>query len=472
MNNFKAIAQSAEAVWGKSYAKLAGVVNRLSLETGAEIGVAYGGNSVYLLKNTKVKKLYGVDPYKHFPDYDDPMNCDQDTFDEIYTFTSNRLGTYGKRYQLLRMLSTEAVAKISEPLDFVYIDAQHSFEGVMEDLGLWFGKVREGGVLAGHDYDHPNFLGVRQAVDIFFSRFGWEVHDEGEGVWWVEKQPLPISFIIPAYNAEKTLADSVASIIQTNLQKGDEIIIVDDCSTDKTYQVITRLAKKYPEIYSVQHTRNKGGGATRNTAVEHARNQLIFCLDADNLLAPDSIIPLKEKLITNGVDMAIFENLFYFSSTPKKITHKWSFLEQSLSLEAMLSMNQVPGASGNYLYTKIGWLKAGGYPEYVHHLDTWGFSWRQLVSGQVFTILPDSTYFHRHGHQSYWVRTSSEYNTSLLALQIVIPNYKLIFSEDFDYIMSPTKRMLWFEEREVRPVRLANIERELTLLNKVRRLFQ
>jgi hypothetical protein len=180
-------ASNAERVWGLAYQYFTQVVNKEKLTCGAEVGVAYGGHSEYILKHTKVEKLYAVDPYRHFPDYKDPMNLPQKDFDDLYSFTKNRLKIFGNRVKMVRKTSEDAAKHIKEPLDFVYLDANHSYDGVKEDLGLWFQKVRDFGVIGGHDYGHVNFPGVKKAIHEFFDRFGWEIHDEGEGVWWVQK---------------------------------------------------------------------------------------------------------------------------------------------------------------------------------------------------------------------------------------------------------------------------------------------
>jgi hypothetical protein len=72
---------------------------------------------------------------------------------------------------VLRMTSEQAATKINTPLDFVYIDACHSYEAVKADIGLWWPKIRPGGILSGHDYvTHKSIgfeFGVVQAVDQF-----------------------------------------------------------------------------------------------------------------------------------------------------------------------------------------------------------------------------------------------------------------------------------------------------------------
>jgi predicted O-methyltransferase YrrM len=54
-------------------------------------------------------------------------------------------------------------------IDFLFIDADHSYEGVKSDLERWYPKVKSGGIISGHDYFHTDF-GVRKAVDEFFTK--------------------------------------------------------------------------------------------------------------------------------------------------------------------------------------------------------------------------------------------------------------------------------------------------------------
>ncbi len=65
-------------------------------------------------------------------------------------------------------LSTREAHKLfkDESLDFVFIDADHSYEGVLEDIKLWHPKVKRGGTFAGHDYD---WTGVKAAVTEYFT---------------------------------------------------------------------------------------------------------------------------------------------------------------------------------------------------------------------------------------------------------------------------------------------------------------
>lgn len=464
----RAHAGAADAGWGAAYGLFARVIEAKNLRIGAELGVAFGGHAESLLKVASVEKLYGVDPYLHIAAYEDPMNLPQDEFDQVYEFVMERLAPFGGRYAHQRKKSCEAVDDLPE-LDFIYVDADHSYEGVWRDLCGWYGKVRVGGIIGGHDYGHANFPGVKQAVDQFFRRFGLSIHQENEGVWWIEKAPVKISFIMPAYNCRETIEESVGSIIDGNLSEGDELIIVDDGSTDETPRTLERLKAEHPVIKILSHETNRGGGGARNTAAAAARNQLIFCLDADNILEPGAATRLKVFLETSGADVASLQELHYFKTTKDEVTHKWTFSPGLVTLADHLSRFQVPGASGNYLFTKDSWRRAGGYPEFAGALDAWGFGFRQLATGAKMMVMPESHYHHRFGHESYWVREAKPGRTSLTALQILIPFLDLLNEKDVEYIFSRRGRYSWFDDLEKRPIRLSEGARAPKTVTRLKR---
>jgi glycosyltransferase involved in cell wall biosynthesis len=263
-----------------------------------------------------------------------------------------------------------------------------------------------------------------------------------------------VTFFIPAYNCATTVGESVDSIMAGNFTDGDELIIVNDYSTDDTANVLLALKNKYPVIKILTHKRNKGGGAARNTAIENSANDLLFCLDADNVLEKSSIEPLKSHLLKAGAAIASFQEMRYFNTADcNNIQYIWKFLPV-VSLADFMADHKNPGSSGNYLFTKKSWKDAKGYPEFAGALDTWGFCFRQLATGSTLVTLPDSYYFHRYGSNSYYIRDMSSRNMSLACLQVIIPNYYLFHPDDLDYMMSAENRMNWFENLDSRSIRI------------------
>jgi len=265
-----------------------------------------------------------------------------------------------------------------------------------------------------------------------------------------------ISFFMPAYNCAATVAESVESIMSTNFSEGDELIIVNDCSTDNTASVLKALGEQYPAITVIEHKRNKGGAAARNTGVENANNELVFCLDSDNVLEKNSIAPLKEFLIAQNADVACFCELHYFSDSTATIDETWYYEPGVFTINDLLRGKLAPGGSGNYLFTKNSWLKANGYTEDLGALDTWSFGFKQLMENCKMIVLPGSYYFHRRGHDSYYMRDAwnKRRSVSLRLIKLIINYIDRIYPADVDYIFSKKGRFTWFEHLEERPIRL------------------
>lgn len=100
------------------------------------------------------------------------------------------------------------------------------------------------------------------------------------------------SIIIPAYNCEKYIDICIKSILTQNF-KDYEIIVVDDCSNDKTYD----LLKKYENIKVIRHDKNKKAGGARNTGLKVANGEYIMFLDADDYLANSTVLTDINKII-------------------------------------------------------------------------------------------------------------------------------------------------------------------------------
>lgn len=151
------------------------LLNSLNL-TGraAEIGVGYGHFSWELLRTWKGDRLYSIDPYQHQEGVQmDASNVSQKEHDEIFALAKKTLKEYKNRSVIICDFSVRASTIFqNETFDFVYIDARHDYRSVNADLNAWYPKVKEGGIIAGHDYKNSfvrnNLVEVQRAVDNFF----------------------------------------------------------------------------------------------------------------------------------------------------------------------------------------------------------------------------------------------------------------------------------------------------------------
>lgn len=128
---------------------LALMLAELGFNTGVEVGTWRGQFAEILLKANPALQLYCVDPWKTYGGYTDFKS--QDSLDWSYQRARKRLAPYN--CSLMRMPSLEGMDHFAEgSVDFVYIDGNHDFPNVVQDIHGWLPKVRVGGILAGHDY--------------------------------------------------------------------------------------------------------------------------------------------------------------------------------------------------------------------------------------------------------------------------------------------------------------------------------
>jgi hypothetical protein len=142
---------------------------------GAELGAHTGKFTEQMLSRYRRLNIYAVDTWITRPMYE--------TYDflEVRRQFDRRMRPFASRVRVLHMDTLAAAAYVPDgSLDFVFIDADHSYEAVSADIDAWRGKVKPGGILCGHDYGHSRFPGVAQAVD---ERFAVEVLPDN--VWWV-----------------------------------------------------------------------------------------------------------------------------------------------------------------------------------------------------------------------------------------------------------------------------------------------
>lgn len=145
---------------------------------GAEIGVWKGEYSEVLCRANPGLQLLCVDPWAWYPAYLPQKN--KKDLKAAWREAAARLARY--HCTLHRALSTDAAKTVPDgSLDFVFIDGNHSYRFVLQDLAAWTPKIRPGGILAGHDYYAPTatrFSRVKAAVDAYTKAHAIEP-------WWV-----------------------------------------------------------------------------------------------------------------------------------------------------------------------------------------------------------------------------------------------------------------------------------------------
>ena len=109
---------------------------------------------------------------------------------------------------------------------------------------------------------------------------------------------MKISFVIPCYRSEKTLADVVEEIKTTmaTIVHEFEIILVNDCSPDKTYEVIKQLVAENKNILGLDLAKNFGQHCALMAGMRHSTGDVVVCLDDDGQTPADEVGKLLDKL--------------------------------------------------------------------------------------------------------------------------------------------------------------------------------
>lgn len=159
--------------------KLAMLFGELGFRTGAEIGVAEGIYSKVLCLHIPNIELFCVDLWDTY--YRDATKLkDRAMQERCLELAHAKLDPYGATF--IRKPSVEGAKEIpDQSLDFVYLDGDHAFDFVMQDLIVWAKKVKPGGIIAGHDYYRFRGAGVVDAVNAYTQAH--QVHE-----WFVDDQ--------------------------------------------------------------------------------------------------------------------------------------------------------------------------------------------------------------------------------------------------------------------------------------------
>jgi len=138
---------------------------------------------------------------------------------------------------------------------------------------------------------------------------------------------MDLSIVIPIFNEEESIAPLYKAITRAvkPLQLGYEIILVDDGSTDKTFDRAFRFAKKNLELKIIQLNRNYGQSAALNAGIENAKGRLIVTMDGDLQNDPEDIERLLNK-IDEGYDIVLGwrkkrKDNFFFRKIPSRVAN-------------------------------------------------------------------------------------------------------------------------------------------------------
>lgn len=153
-----------------------------------------------------------------------------------------------------------------------------------------------------------------------------------------------VSIIMPAYNAKRYITASISSV-QNQTWENWELIVIDDCSTDDTHEIISKFVTSDSRISLIKNSKNSGVAVSRNNGVQHAQGDWIAFLDSDDCWAPEK---LERQLTLAHAHHASFtftgssfmneqgEILGYYLSVPEQITYRELLKQNIISCSSVL----------------------------------------------------------------------------------------------------------------------------------------
>lgn len=209
-----------------------------------------------------------------------------------------------------------------------------------------------------------------------------------------------LSIVVPCFNAEKEIANTIKNLLKSNYKGLKKIIVVDDCSTDNSYNIIKKFAKKYPQVMAVQTPKNTGNAAgAKNYGAQFVKTELIGFTDDDSSPRKEAISKMvgffndeKVGAVTSRVLVLrrnkLLENLQAIEYKIIAFTRKLlGFIgaiyvtNGPLSIYRKKAFDQVGGFDKNNLTEDI---------EITWHFVSKGWKVKMAIPAKAYTVVPNT----------------------------------------------------------------------------------
>ena len=233
-----------------------------------------------------------------------------------------------------------------------------------------------------------------------------------------------VSVIIPCFNAEKYISETLYSVI--NQSYNDiEIICVDNGSTDKTVQIVNSFISENKNIVLL-HQPVKGAPAARNMGLQMSKGKYVQFLDSDDIITPDKLEKQINFLLKSDVDVVVSDRVVYDESMNQLISYHTFADIESDPLATSISKIII---TGNPLYLRSVIIEAGSWDETLDSAQDWELHIRLALKRAKFGYLKG--YFlksrsHRASLSANWIHVSRSGMKVLSALRKKIAQHDAV----------------------------------------------
>lgn len=204
-----------------------------------------------------------------------------------------------------------------------------------------------------------------------------------------------VSVIIPVYGVEKYIERCARSLFEQTLQD-IEYIFVDDCTKDKSIEILKRVSSEYPhrlsQIKIVHHNINKGLPQARKTGVLNSSGDYIAHCDSDDYVAPEIYQKALDSLTTNDSDIVLINN--YYSSNSSNIMRFFINSTDKVDLIKKMFSNRI----GCSIWSKIAKRDIYFHDRFVFPIHNMGedlvLSTQLLLYSKKVSVVDEPLYFY------------------------------------------------------------------------------
>lgn len=237
-------------------------------------------------------------------------------------------------------------------------------------------------------------------------------------------QQVKVSVVIPVYNTEGYVAETLNCILSQELTE-IEVLVIDDGSTDNSYSIICEIAAKDDRV-RIFKQENKGQGASRNLGLKNAKGEFIYFMDSDDLLSKEALLQCYEKSKSWQLDFLFFDaEVFGLNDTDIKFNYSRTHQLNDGVYSGLTILKKLMDIKGYRVpvwlnFVKLSFLNEAGLSFYedIHHEDQlftlYLFVYAQrvgLIKSPFFKrrVRPNSTMtsrFARSNAESYFIIAS------------------------------------------------------------------
>lgn len=233
----------------------------------------------------------------------------------------------------------------------------------------------------------------------YFKKIDDYLEKEKNKIKLVESDKFCISVVIPNYNNAKYLEDCLESII-TQTHKNIEIVVVDDCSTDNSRDILNKYSEKYSFIKLIFNEVNQGVGRNRDIGIRASIGDFITTLDSDDIFLDKDKLKKELELILKyqqqGEDIIAFSNIVLVDKNLKKLKEQSSSsIKEGNIYKYMITRDcMIPR---DFLFSKKQYLKTGGFDPNIPIYEDWDLKIRLSKLFKFYYTRIDGIGYRRHG---------------------------------------------------------------------------